>query len=280
MTGFGTVTANNKDWELEVSVKSVNSRFLEVKFYTALHYMALEPELKKIISQQCQRGYFVVRMDRFPPKPLPDISPRYSQIQAKKWKSLYNQMSKEMNFKNDLTLRDLIPQEGVIQLVEKAQTLTEWEKKKAKESFQKAFRLCLQERKREGSALKKDIFSRLKELKSLCEGIQQLNKKQIAKYMRKKSRQTEEALSKNLALELEKFDIHEELIRIKEHLAHFKKIMSSPLPIGRKMDFYIQEILREMNTMGSKSQLSNLTLKVVEGKFVLEKIKEQAQNIE
>ena len=280
MTGFGTVTANNKDWELEVSVKSVNSRFLEVKFYTALHYMVLEPELKKIISQQCQRGYFVVRMDRFPPKPLPEISPRYSQIQAKKWKSLYNQISKEMNFKNDLTLRDLIPQEGVIQLVEKAQILTEWEKKKAKESFQKAFRLCLQERKREGLALKKDIFSRLKELKSLCEGVQQLNKKQKANYMRKKSRQTEEALSKNLALDLEKFDIHEELIRIKEHLAHFKKIMNSPLPIGRKMDFYIQEILREMNTMGSKSQLSNLTLKVVEGKFVLEKIKEQAQNIE
>ena len=79
---------------------------------------------------------------------------------------------------------------------------------------------------------------------------------------------------------MEKFDIHEEIIRIKEHLKHFKKMTSDASTVGRKMDFYVQEILREINTIGSKSQLSDLTLKVVEGKFALEKIKEQIQNVE
>ena len=79
---------------------------------------------------------------------------------------------------------------------------------------------------------------------------------------------------------MEKFDIHEEIIRMEEHLKHFKRMALKPSDIGRKMDFYIQEILREMNTMGSKSNISDLTLTVVEGKFILEKIKEQVQNVE
>ena len=83
-----------------------------------------------------------------------------------------------------------------------------------------------------------------------------------------------------MVLEVEKIDVHEEIIRTEEHLKHFKKMTAGSSAVGRKLDFYIQEILREINTIGSKSHISELTLQVVEGKFLLEKMKEQLQNIE
>ena len=83
-----------------------------------------------------------------------------------------------------------------------------------------------------------------------------------------------------MSLETEKTDIHEEIVRWGEHLKHLKKISRATEAVGRKMDFYVQEILRELNTIGSKSQIARLTFKVVEAKSFLEKIKEQIQNIE
>lgn len=282
MTGFGFSSASAKDFKLEISIKSVNSRFLDIKFYTPSCYAPLEPELQKLISKKCQRGYFVVRIDRYPQKPFSSISLKWNKQQAQKWKRLYNSLSKEMNFKNSLSAEGLIHREGVVRLIEKPESLSSQEKQKVKASFQRALQSCLQERQREGSVLKKDILSNLNGIYSSLPKINNLNKKQKENYMKKKNSYIKKnnKNSKDSLLEMEKFDIHEELIRIKEHLKHFKKIALSPLSIGKKLDFYTQEILREMNTMGSKAQLPELTLKVVEGKFLLEKIKEQVQNIE
>ena len=282
MTGFGFISTNAKDFKLEISVKSVNSRFLDIKFYTPSYYAPIEPELQKLITKKFQRGFFVVRIDRHPQKPLPSLFLNWNKQQAQKWKKLYDHFSKEMKFKNILTMGDLIKQEGVINIIEKPQSLNPQERKKVKDSFQTALQSCLQERKREGLTLKKDILSHLQAIQSSVQKSQALNKKQKEIYIKKKNKylKKESKLSKDLALEMEKFDIHEEIVRTKEHLKHFKKIAEAPSAIGRKLDFYVQEILREMNTIGSKSHLSDLTLQVVEGKFALEKIKEQIQNIE
>ena len=282
MTGFGFASTDTKDFKSEISIKSVNSRFLDIKFYTPSYYIPLEPELQKLISKKCQRGYFIVRIDRFPQKPLPAISLNWDKQQAQKWKKLYDNMSKEMKFKNNLTAEDLIHREGVVNVIEKPQSLSPQERKKIKQTFDRALQACLQERKREGLILKKDILSQLQIIQSIIQKAQLLNKKQKEIYMKKKNTYIKKNnnRSKDIVLEMEKFDIHEEIVRIKEHLKHFKKISSDPSSVGRKMDFYVQEILREMNTMGSKSQLSDLTLRMVEGKFALEKIKEQIQNVE
>ena len=187
-----------------------------------------------------------------------------------------------MKFKNNLTSGDLISREGVVNVIEKPQSLSLQEKNKVKKSFYRALQSCLRERQREGNILKKDILFHLQTIQSFIQKTQLLNKKQKEIYLKKKNKYIKQnnRQSKDLALEMEKFDIHEEIIRVKEHLKHFKKMTGDASAVGRKMDFYVQEILREMNTMGSKSQLSDLTLKVVEGKFALEKIKEQIQNVE
>ena len=281
MTGFGFVSLNAKDFKLEVSVKSVNSRFLDTKFYTTSYYIPLEAEMNKMISSKCQRGYFTVRIDRYPQKPLSLLSLKWDREQSRKWKNIYEKASKELKLKNHLTVPDLIQREGVVRLIEKPKGLSPQEKKKVKDSFSRAFQACLKERKREGMVLKKDILSNLGAIQSLCQKIKVLNKKQKnidlkqkGKYLKQNNKRTD------LALEVEKTDVHEEIIRTEEHLKHFKKMAMNPKSVGRKLDFYVQEILREMNTIGSKSHLSELTLKVVEGKFLLEKIKEQIQNVE
>ena len=280
MTGFGFSSLIGKDFKIEINIKSVNSRFLDIKFYTSPYYMPLEPDLKKIISHKCKRGFFVVRIDRFPQKPTPFISFQWDKQQAQKWKNLYNKLSKELNFKNDLNLNNLINREGVLNLIEKPKDLSLKEKQTVKKLFEKALLSCLKERKREGLVLKKDILFQLKSLKTLIKKIESLNKKQLENFLKKKNKIIKENRRKELNLELEKFDTHEEIIRVKEHLNHFQKILSQSIDIGRKLDFYVQEILREVNTIGSKSQLSEMTLNVVSAKFALEKIKEQVQNVE
>ena len=281
MTGFGFQSLSAKDYKLEINIKSVNSRFLDIKFYTPPYYMPLETEFKKMISSKCKRGYFIIRIDRFPQKPAPSISFQWNKQQAQKWKKLYNKLSKELQFKNDLSLKDLINREGVLDLIEKPQSLSAKEKQQVKIVFQKSLQSCLTERKREGLALKRDILSQLKALSALTQKIELLNKKQQTDYLQKKDKFIKKNnYQKELNMEIEKFDTHEEIVRVKEHLNHFKTILNKPSDIGRKLDFYVQEILREMNTIGSKSHLSELTLNIVSSKFALEKIKEQVQNVE
>lgn len=317
MTGFGFCAVNHKDFRLEISVRSLNSRFLDSKFYSPHYYFSLEHEIQKILSQTCKRGYFIIHINRYPQKPDSLFSFKWNKTQAKKWKEIYKQLSKELNCKNDFNLNDLINREGVLNIIEKPQSLSLREKNLVKQTFKKSLELCLKERRREGSSLKKDIVLQLKQLHTLTQKIALLNKKQQSQLIKKKSqlikshssskalkakksdnhkelslgeksdiqeeiiRMAKKADTQEEIIRLgEKSDIHEEIIRMREHLNHFKKILNKAQDIGRKLDFYSQEILREINTMGSKSQNAELTLNVISAKSCLEKIKEQIQNVE
>ena len=275
MTGFGSSSFENKDFKIELSIKSVNSRFLETKFYTPTYYFNLEPELQKKLSQKCKRGSFVVHINRFPQKPLSRVFFKWDKEQAKKWKSLYQDLSKKLNLKNDFSIKDLLQREGVFNLIEKPPSLSLKEKQLVKKTFDKSLSACLQQRKREGMKLKKDIVFQMKLIQKLIKEIELLNEKQKKLFIKKRV-----VNKKGSPLETEKFDTHEEVIRVKEHLDQMKPIITNDLYPGRKVDFYIQELLREVNTIGAKATLPKLTLKVVETKFCLEKIKEQVQNIE
>ena len=275
MTGFGSASFENKDFKIEVSVKSVNSRFLEVKFYSPPYYFSLESELQKKISQTFKRGSFFVYINRFPQKPLSRVFFKWDKDQAKKWKNLYQDLSKKLNLKNDLGIKEILNREGVLNLIEKPQSLNSQEKERVKKTFDKSLQACLKQRKREGLKLKKDIIFQMKSIQALIKLMALLNEKQKATFLKKRLKK-----GKEMSLETEKFDSHEEIVRVKEHLNQIKSLIKSDSHAGRKVDFYVQEVLREVNTIGAKANLPKLTLKVVEAKFCLEKIKEQIQNIE
>ena len=312
MTGFGFASGGGKDYRLEVNIKSVNSRFTDVKFYTSPFYFSLEKELKPLIFNNCFRGQWVVRMDRFPPKPPPLFSISRDQKQAFRWQKLYKNLSREMGIKNNLDVSHLARLEGVVNTIEKTPPLDPSEKAKVISLFKKALQSCLREKTREGQVLKKDVMGNLTLLQKSLGKIREIHQREEGKAEAryKKISQTEKDMDRqvkftNLSKKRTKgpagslnkkeapvrhlsswqglegyFDVSEEIVRMEAHLKNCKKLVGQKGPMGKKLDFYTQEILRELNTIGSKSQTALMTSQVVDSKFALEKIKEQVQNIE
>lgn len=282
MTGFGSTVTKGADWTTQIQIKSVNSRFLDIKFYIPFCYSSFETDIKKLIAKKCKRGSFAIRIERTPARPVPKLSMAWNKRQALQWKALYSHLTRELKIKNQLTVENLIQKQGVIQYHQEPSQLSLQEKNSLKWACTQAFKSCLQERKREGLCLKKDILLHLNKLKKKAHQINVLNKKQTKLFLAKSTKQhlDKALLTKEPNLEIDR-DINEEIVRVKEHLHYFEKIIQSKtVSPGRKIDFYTQEILRELNTMGAKSATAQLTRLVVEAKSLLEKIKEQAQNVE
>ena len=308
MTGFGFASGSGKDYRVEINIKSVNSRFTDVKFYTSPFYFSLERELKSVIFKSSCRGQWIVRIDRIPSKPPSLFVISRDKKQALRWKEVYKNLSREMGIKNDLSVSHLAQLEGVVNTVEKIPPLDSIEKAKVTALFKKAFQSCLQEKTREGQALRKDVTGNLNFLEKSLGKIRIIHQKEMqkagARY--KKSLQKEKTINEERSTKFSKkklknkdfvakgttigakgaisgegvFDINEEIVRMKEHLKNCKKLVKQRGSMGKKLDFYTQEILRELNTIGSKSQTALITCQVVDSKFALEKIKEQVQNIE
>lgn len=275
MTGFGSSSRSRRDFKVEIHIKTLNSRFLDIKFLVPSFYISLEAEFKKAILQKCTRGYVTVLIERSPKNPPSDISLKWNKLQALRWKKLYQSLSADLKVKNDMDASHLAALDGVVQPLKKSPSLSLGEKTMVKSAFKEALEHCVRERVREGKVLKKDIFTHIQKLSLHLNNLKQLNRQQKEQVL---SRKTKTANSEKM--EKTKFDFHEEIIRLKEHTSHFKKILGAKIPAAKKLDFYTQELLREFNTIGSKSFLSASTLEVVEGKFVVEKIKELVQNLE
>ena len=277
MTGFGTASCKGRDFKVEVHIKSLNSRFMDIKFFTPSFYLSLETDFRKTILKKCSRGVISVFIERFPKSPPAQVSLKWSKSQALKWKKLYQNLSADLKVKNDLDTSHFIALDGVVQSLKYPPLLSLQEKKQVQTAFKKALNNCIQERVREGKALKEDIFVQLRKLSSLLKSLKKLNQLQKQKKALRRRKESENGDR----MEKEKFDFNEELVRLEEHLKHFRKILENQTSASsKKLEFYAQELLREFNTIGSKAAFSDSTLKVVEGKFAIERIKEQVQNLE
>jgi uncharacterized protein (TIGR00255 family) len=149
---------------------------------------------------------------------------------------------------------------------------------------------CDQERLREGASINKDLEVLLGNMDKQVVAIQKC-RDEVNQGLQEKFAQKIKAklagvdidpqrIAQEVVMQIEKSDINEELSRLSEHLLHYRKILGSDGGIGKKLDFYTQELLREVNTIGSKSNVSNLTTSVVEAKSIVEKLREQVQNVE
>ena len=319
MTGFGFASGGGRDYRVEVNVKTVNSRFTDVKFYTSPFYFSLERELKALIFKNCSRGQWIVRIDRLPSKPPSLFVISRDKKQARRWQELYKNLSRELGVSNDLSVSHLARLEGVVNTMEKTPPLEPSEKAKVMALFKKALQSCQREKVREGQALKNDVAANLiflqRSLEKICiihqkemRKVEDRYKKRLqkgkadagrARLIKKTSKKKSKPPSSGALKHTNSFiaqgaligpkgnlgwegilDINEEIVRMGEHLKNCKKLVGQKGPTGKKLDFYTQEILRELNTIGSKSQTALITCQVVDSKAALEKIKEQVQNIE
>lgn len=289
MTGYGSARAENKDLSIDVSLRAVNGRFLETRAHLPREYLVAEVELKKILSQFLQRGTVDIFVTRKLRSTLKNKSISLNLDLAKRYQQLYQKIASELKLPFHVHVETIARQPDVIE-VKEIEELSKGEIELLKKAFKQACQKCDIERRREGAVLVQEL-SRLLEalteqtqiIESLREKANRLLQEKLEGKIRQKLNGAEvepQRLAQEVVFQLEKSDINEELIRLKTHIQNYRQLLKSKKAEGKKLDFYTQELLREVNTIGSKSQVSEITQAVVEAKTLIERLREQVQNIE
>lgn len=289
MTGFGLGKAQSNHSQIEVSIRAVNGRFFEPRFHLPREYFPFEFELKKMLEKYFERGTIDVFISRKvkPGANLFDVT--VNKELARKYFEALKTIAKDLKIRGQYHVETMARMPDVIKL-EEVVDLSTVERKTLLQAMLKACQSADKERKREGKSLKTDLEEILdqleKEVKEINEVREEANQNLLNRFEQKiKSRLTgvdidSARLSQEVVIQIEKSDINEELTRLKEHIKNYRHLLSASEPIGKKLDFYTQELLREINTIGSKASVSKLTQIVVQAKTYIERMREQVQNIE
>ena len=286
MTGYGKSTAETLQKKITIEIKSLNSKQLDVNSKLPWLYKEKELEIKSIISQKLERGkidlsiFFDVLDDEYIPVINKSIVKNY-----------YNQL-KEISEELNLDLNEHILS-TILRLPETLKTekpeLGEEEWELVKKQLLEAINMLDLYRIEEGYALEKDLRNNLGRIILSLESIESFEEGRIKKVREKllsilNENVNSENIDKNrfeqeLIFYLEKFDINEEKVRLKKHCEYFIESLDTPAPNGKILSFIMQEIGREINTIGSKANDVSIQKLVVLMKDDLEKIKEQTLNV-
>jgi uncharacterized protein (TIGR00255 family) len=287
MTGFGRSKAESDRFEVTVEVKTVNHRFSEFHFRMPRQLMKIEDKLKKSLGTYIKRG----RAEVYVTLEGQGAVKRGVHVD---WELLddYIRYITEIKHKygltGELSLKDLSGREELIRIEETEAENDELEAlvlKAASEAAAEARNMRL----REGEALEKDIQTNIHSLEGHISQVREFAPAVVEHYRARLSKRLAEFVSgqadenrilTEVAVFADKIDINEELTRLESHIEQFFKILLLEVPVGRKLDFLVQEMNREVNTIGSKANDSNIAREVVDMKSLLEKVKEQVQNIE
>jgi len=287
MTGFGKAQFQSENHNLLVEIKSVNNRFIDTRFRIPNEFNQLEIKFKKSISRFFNRGSFDIYIN------YQTLKSRSSErLDREKIKNLVCELkviSKELDIKLDISAGNFLKPEFYCHLEtdplenEKLSSLVD-------EVFEKALINLNESRQSEGLKLFDIMNVHLKKLRESFSRIEPLEKnyqelvesRLRAKFLNFKTelKLDENRYHQEVIYYLERLDIKEEINRIGGHLTEFDKILDSSGEVGRRLDFLIQELNRETNTLGAKSGLKEISDIVLEMKMELEKMREQVANLE
>lgn len=288
MTGFGTGTATAGNESLTVELRSVNHKFCEVKVRLPRELSALEGSLQKLVKDRLARGAVDVAVRRASRTAL-GVVPQVDLALAREYRRAWGELAKALELPDTVTVRDMATQMNVIRL-EEPQVGLEDAGKAAESALVMALEALGKMREKEGVALNADLTARLALIAQWVDEVKVLAPKAIDLYRTRLSERIAE-LSKGLAVDpqrlaqevaffAERTDVAEEMTRLSSHLVQFNELLASKEPSGRKMDFLVQEMHREVNTTGSKSQHADISSRIMQLKAELERIREQVQNVE
>ena len=281
MTGFGVATIDKPSENINLEIKSLNSRNLDIRF-SGLNISAdFEQKIKKIISDVIERGSVKVSIEL--DKNNAEKTLKFDENKLNSIIELINEI--ETNFKQKLDINSFISLSDIYS----TSKINIGDDKETIDALLNALGQLDKARIDEGKQLYKDFHKRLKKIKNDINSIEELAKKhtikrksEIAekiKFLTEQDSLDENRLMQEVAYLIERSDITEETVRVNIHIDSFLKYLESNDPVGKRLGFLAQEINREINTIGSKSPLPKITSKIVEIKNELEKIKEQLQNI-
>ena len=286
MTGHGVAYSRQKDRFIEIVVRALNSRFLEIRFQIPDFYSSMEGELRKKVQKKFTRGNIDIVINRKPIQPGVKTKLEWNYKQALVWKAFYKKMASVLKLQNNLDLLSLSRQPGVLDIQSVTPGLSTREKQIIKNLLQKALDLCDKEKAREGLALKKEFHKNLTALSHCLQLIKRISSKQKQEKKKQLKRNlssdgaTQQQSANETVLMLSRVDIDEELSRFVEHIRIFRALITKKSIMGKQLNFYLQEMIREINTIGSKSQEVRLTREVVNAKILIETMREQVQNVE
>lgn len=287
MTGFGRSRVESVAFSVNVEVKTVNHRFCEVNIRMPRQLLKLEDKIKKKINQQLRRGRVEVFITI-------EGEGRITRKVRVDWKLIeeyhlfIEQARKKYNIEGKVTLQDLLNRSEFIHIEESDDGNEELESL-ILTATEKAVLLLKQMRMAEGEELKKDLLTSILQVEININELQKYAPQVVSSYKERLQKRMQEFVNGQIdeskiltevAIFADKVDINEEITRLKSHIQQFLKTIEEQEPVGRKLDFLIQEMNRETNTIGSKANDSNIAKKVVDIKSLLEKLKEQVQNIE
>ncbi len=287
MTGYGRGQGKANGLSFSVEIRAVNHRYGDINIKAPRLLLPFETDVKKQVAAVLKRGKIDVFINQEPSEDIVAV-PVVNQAVAKAYVNLFSKMKSQFNLEGDIPLDLLIAQKDV--LIIKENTVDEDDLRfSLQQAVAEALTGMLAMRDAEGEATRQDIVARLEQVKSALALIEarasQVPLEWQQKLKERLQRLAEDAvdeqrIAQELALFADRCDISEELVRFQSHLQQFDDLFQSEEPVGRQMDFLIQELNRETNTMGSKSNDAELTKNVVAIKAELEKIREQVQNIE
>ena len=286
MTGYGFKESVVENTQISVEIKSVNNRFLDLNINLPYFLNPLEARVRKLVSEKIVRGKVdvTIRVKDMASTAKVSADPQAAKMYAEAIGQIALALGKKAE---DVPLSLIVNQEGVLNITHDYDADTYWSKIEG--VFNEVFENFINDRKREGENLKKDLLSKLDVLDSCAAFFKEWQPKMEEKFREQITTRFKEFLGDSVdenrimtevAAMMVRYTINEEVIRLHSHLAALRKEFSdNPVP-GKRIDFICQEANREINTIGSKNQFTEVGAMVVNAKDALENIREQSKNVE
>ncbi len=288
MTGYGQSICQFDEYRINIELKTVNNRYLDTNIKVYKHYQFLEEIVRDIVSKKISRGKLDVSI-QFENIKKDDRVVTINEEVARGYYTAMKQMSTLFDIEDDITVSKLSSFQDVF-TVEKKEQDKEKIEKDVTAVLEEALKNLTLSRKNEGERLVKFFEEEFIIMNNIVDNIEKRSPQTVDEYRNRIKERVEEYLGgvgldesrllTEVLLFSDKINITEEIIRFRSHMEELKKLLKSDVPVGRKLDFIIQELNRETNTMGSKCNDFEISKNVVELKSEIEKIREQAQNIE
>ena len=288
MTGFGRDHRIIDGKEYIVEIRSVNSRYYEFNAKLPRQYMFLEEKLKSLVKSKMSRGKVEVSLSIY------NIAAAETAVSVndgvvENYLKVLRAAGEKFGLQDDLTLSSVFRMTDAFTVV-RAETDEDKIWAAVKETAEAALERFVSMRETEGVKMRDDILEKLANIEKMTEQVCEYAPETVTAYREKLFAKMQEILEnkqideQRILLEAgiyaEKIAVDEETVRLKSHFVQFRDMMNSDEPVGRKLDFLVQEMNREVNTTGSKAQDIRITRLVVDMKSEIEKIREQIQNIE
>lgn len=288
MTGFGRAEELFDKYKISVELKSVNNRYLDISTKVYKQYSFLEETVRECLSSSLSRGKIdvFVQIETIGDE---EIIVSLNEGVVKGYRDAMKGIADVVNVSDDITVSSFLRLPDVF-VIEKQEKDKEQIIADAKKVIISAVSDLSDNRQREGERLKNFFDSCIVNIKEILSVIKERSPETVMEYKQKMKERIEEILSgvevdesrllTEIGIFADKVNITEEIIRFESHLKEYSHLLSSKVAIGRKLDFIIQELNREANTMGSKCNDYIISKSVVELKSEIEKLREQVQNIE